>query len=575
MPLINGQKMACEPCIRGHRSTKCTHANERVMVSVRKPGRPLSACPHSGTQSCACAKLTAAIPRKQKCHCGTTSSPAPQAAGVQEVKMEKDDEVTELRSPGRSSSNSISGPSSHRVQKSVNKTNGSRNPTIDTTKLERMDPSQFNILPSPDGLQQTTHTVSASPMSQNMFAYGPMGMTPGTQSYPSQPLMFPMFPQPMASPVMEHPVNGHIHKQSLATNGNMADTPAASGNCCGGSSAQTASQPSTTPTSPGTDSSTAPKKSGSCCSSKPAAATPVTTQPGSTNGNGAHAYNAPMMLPGFFAPMPAAPNGMYPVYPQHQSDVYTYPPQFGSYMHPLQFEQYRQFIASGFNMTPAMPVPAPGSTIMGGGTTHQCGCGDGCQCVGCAAHPFNDATQDYIQSAWDNMADPPRAKTTTNGHHQQLTNGHIISSHTVPNGTSEIALMQDAINGVPPTASREGEAGETALLQDGLNGVPPVVATNGETSEAALMQDAINGIATASKGPQGNGTTSPNAPQTPSEAASGISEEQTLSANDFFFVNYTLRDSCLGDTSSCPCGDDCQCIGCAIHGNAPAAPETT
>ncbi|KAK2074528.1 hypothetical protein P8C59_008728 [Phyllachora maydis] len=42
MPFINGQKMACGPCIRGHRSTKCTHASERVMVPVRKPGRPLS-----------------------------------------------------------------------------------------------------------------------------------------------------------------------------------------------------------------------------------------------------------------------------------------------------------------------------------------------------------------------------------------------------------------------------------------------------------------------------------------------------------------------------------------------------
>ncbi|RAL59213.1 hypothetical protein DID88_006668 [Monilinia fructigena] len=42
--------MSCEPCIRGHRSTKCTHANERLMVPVRKPGRPLSACPHPRDQ---------------------------------------------------------------------------------------------------------------------------------------------------------------------------------------------------------------------------------------------------------------------------------------------------------------------------------------------------------------------------------------------------------------------------------------------------------------------------------------------------------------------------------------------
>ena len=34
-----------EPCIRGHRSSKCEHW-DRFMVVVRKPGRPLSTCPH-------------------------------------------------------------------------------------------------------------------------------------------------------------------------------------------------------------------------------------------------------------------------------------------------------------------------------------------------------------------------------------------------------------------------------------------------------------------------------------------------------------------------------------------------
>ncbi|KAI5841742.1 hypothetical protein DFP73DRAFT_480624, partial [Morchella snyderi] len=34
------------PCIRGHRSSKCNHS-DRVLVQVRKPGRPLSSCPHT------------------------------------------------------------------------------------------------------------------------------------------------------------------------------------------------------------------------------------------------------------------------------------------------------------------------------------------------------------------------------------------------------------------------------------------------------------------------------------------------------------------------------------------------
>lgn len=43
------------PCIRGHRSSKCTH-KDRVLIAVRKPGRPLSACPH-GTASCQCQRV--------------------------------------------------------------------------------------------------------------------------------------------------------------------------------------------------------------------------------------------------------------------------------------------------------------------------------------------------------------------------------------------------------------------------------------------------------------------------------------------------------------------------------------
>lgn len=55
MPLINGCKYSCEPCIRGHRATSCAH-NDRVLVEVRKPGRPLQSCGHR-LDTCVCGKL--------------------------------------------------------------------------------------------------------------------------------------------------------------------------------------------------------------------------------------------------------------------------------------------------------------------------------------------------------------------------------------------------------------------------------------------------------------------------------------------------------------------------------------
>ncbi|KAF3921406.1 hypothetical protein ABW21_db0201023 [Orbilia brochopaga] len=73
MPMINGVKYACEPCMRGHRSSKCGH-HDRILIKVRKPGRPLSSCPHEAG-SCSCEVASVAIPRSSsKCPC-TTPSP--------------------------------------------------------------------------------------------------------------------------------------------------------------------------------------------------------------------------------------------------------------------------------------------------------------------------------------------------------------------------------------------------------------------------------------------------------------------------------------------------------------------
>lgn len=52
MPVIDGMKFSCAPCMRGHRATTCMH-HDRILLEVRRPGRPLSSCPHK-SQSCGC-----------------------------------------------------------------------------------------------------------------------------------------------------------------------------------------------------------------------------------------------------------------------------------------------------------------------------------------------------------------------------------------------------------------------------------------------------------------------------------------------------------------------------------------
>ncbi|KAL2002254.1 hypothetical protein VTN02DRAFT_335 [Thermoascus thermophilus] len=41
--IINGQKWACEACVRGHRVSNCRH-NDRPLIRINKKGRPFSIC---------------------------------------------------------------------------------------------------------------------------------------------------------------------------------------------------------------------------------------------------------------------------------------------------------------------------------------------------------------------------------------------------------------------------------------------------------------------------------------------------------------------------------------------------
>ncbi|GJD00790.1 LOW QUALITY PROTEIN: Copper fist DNA binding domain-containing protein [Colletotrichum higginsianum IMI 349063] len=551
MPLINGQKMACEPCIRGHRSTKCTHANERLMVP---PGRPLSTCPHPPARGCGCGSVTAAIPRKQKCGCGSSNgTPTTESPGL--VKAESPASDVPPMSPTKAPA------ASFRVQKTAAKS-ASRKQSFDPANLERMDAANINLLP-PYDMAQSNHIPQASvaamppiPSPRPTMEYGAMPIMPGVNSVNGvngtyhHPIMYPMFTQQMTAPMFPHGppmsmsrTNGAASATStskpapppapvVATNGGsccsgkangaVKPTPpppsltstSTGGSCCSAPSKAegTSTQPSSVSSSPKTQ----PKpKTGGCCSNK---APTIDTNVGT---NGHHISNDHMSPSSAIAMSPfqtpiGMPQGMYQSY--FQPTIFTYPPQYGSFMSPLQPEQWKQTMEA---LQYGQPMPQPAAYAMPPNplytpngtastipesTSHTCGCGDGCQCVGCAAHPYNDATQDYVRSAYFSMQE---------------------DSYGVTNGAN------------------------------GANGHSESVVANG------------TGVHTS-----GDAGGSPPAPQTPSDAASGLSEEQALSASDFFFVTYPFSgEGCAGETLSCPCGDDCQCLGCSIHNNSPV-PES-
>ncbi|KAL3458273.1 copper fist DNA binding domain-containing protein [Aspergillus heterothallicus] len=60
MPLDEeGNKWSCDPCLRGHRSSKCQHF-DRLMAKVPRSGRPSKKCPHA-KRNCGCRKSYALI----------------------------------------------------------------------------------------------------------------------------------------------------------------------------------------------------------------------------------------------------------------------------------------------------------------------------------------------------------------------------------------------------------------------------------------------------------------------------------------------------------------------------------
>ncbi|TDZ51664.1 Protein GRISEA [Colletotrichum trifolii] len=493
--------------------------------------------------------ITAAIPRKQKCGCGssTAGTPTESSSSSSVVKAESPASDAPPMSPTKAPT------ASFRVQKSTSKSS-SRKQSFDPAALERMDAAHVNVLPPYDMAQPGpvphANVMPGMPAPRPGMEYGAMPMMGAVSGGFHQPIMYPMFSQQMPG-AMYPPVstmglphmNGSMSTpsatpmtpspaQANTTNGGgsccstsaKASTPVApakaaastGGSCCSGSKkSEGTSASSSVASSPKAE--TKPKAGGGCCSSK---APPINTNVAGNGHMNSHMSPNDMVVSPFQTPV-AVPQGMYQSY--FQPTVFTYPPQYGSYMSPLQPAQWRQTMEAlqygqptpqppGFNMSaplgfvPEGAVPDP--------TSHVCSCGNGCQCVGCAAHPYNDATQEYVRSAY--MYEDSYA--TTNG--RGSTNG-----------------------------------------------------TNGH-SEAATNGNGLHGTETNANGENGG---SPPGPQTPSDAASGLSDEQPLSASDFFFVTYTGfgMDGCAGETSSCPCGDDCQCLGCSIHNNPPPpVPDT-
>ncbi|KAI3324298.1 hypothetical protein HD806DRAFT_64658 [Xylariaceae sp. AK1471] len=213
MPEIDGQKVACWPCIRGHRSTGCKHYPERIMFVVNKPGRPLSTCPHPKDKACGCDKITLAIPRTAKCGCGT---PDPKAKGKRGPKKSEPSTAETFTSPTKTG---------FRVQKSTFPRPPSRTQSYDPSDLSRMTPNPMSLM----ALSIDNHFDQGSPIPPSGFAPnlqpsfnsgGPLGQA---GQIPSPGFVPPMNSMSYGSPVPAHDTNMPIQFHSPVVVDNPVD----------------------------------------------------------------------------------------------------------------------------------------------------------------------------------------------------------------------------------------------------------------------------------------------------------------------------------------------------------------
>ncbi|KAI0200919.1 hypothetical protein F4808DRAFT_470099 [Astrocystis sublimbata] len=485
MPVIDGVKVACIPCIRGHRSTKCTHQSERVMIPVRKPGRPLSSCPHQKGKPCNCNNITAAIPRNGKCGCGTLEPINTNTKAI--VKTEHSASELPPTSPTKISS--------FRVQKHTTPKSPTRKQSYDFSHLDQMDPSALNVMPSHNLSIRANGGVRPGSMPSPGFMpsnfqshFGPGEFLAPHLEYPNmlerldETTLNKFFENAVPDPSSNGLLGNKISNHSNITAGPLQHTPtptsANSGSCAKGGPAGNTS-------CCGKGSAAMPQMHRQLEEQKPPVGlrrygNPVTT----TSDMSAINYNGGMNT----RPM---------MQQAQQSPIYHYPAQYGSsFYEPLEYAQWERFNnqVQSMPLPPQSPYPAQHpprldtiAAMSNSYTANQCGCGEGCQCVGCATHPFNSTMQEYVFSVTqDEQSTSP---SLSNGDNNGISNG--------TNGASPSILPSPIAE--PSPASETGEAG----------------------------------------------------------------------MSDYLFVSY-----CPGSPQSCPCGDECACVGCMIHCQQPRTPVT-
>ncbi|KAL4934117.1 putative copper-activated transcription factor GRISEA [Aspergillus undulatus] len=359
----NGVKWSCEPCIRGHRSSKCAHF-DRLMVSVGKAGRPLSKCPHV-EGSCNCKKLGAfmvAIPKGSSCLCRPVykmlldeNGPTP---AVAQLPL---DTTTTTSSAGTAS------PSPSKIQKPIKK----------------------QIKTPPEQVTRALHSIPEYHQQALQFGFPPT-MNPYTQVHSSGNVYSPVagtMPLPGVFPA----ATNFSGQMGLPSN-----------ELANGTYQMNVIQPALQVEAP-----MPTQTRGSCCSnSRRESPDSIKT------GLGIVAPNGYAISPVTASPVAEASSSAWPgfssidgYFSSVNGPINGYQPDLSGFSQQIPPIGYADPASIDFaqNQIPhPEPVAAPSSahhnlTAHTSGTHQNCNCGPKCNCFACPDHPYNEVTMQHVQ----------------------------------------------------------------------------------------------------------------------------------------------------------------------------------
>ncbi len=344
------------------------------MIPVRKPGRPLTSCPHTEGQpeEEPPESLTIAIPRKRKCDCMISSEVETKRNLINGVRQATSDGISQgfvqgTKWSGKRRSIRANSSSTHTTTSPLNISLSTYEPFLATSSpLNSQEVSKVDPEPEASHGETKTHlTAQQRTQSSSRRASLPV--------FPAVSLRNPPFPTP---PSAGSDRNG-LRISRL----------------------------------PGAMETFLEQDTGLPRSSSYPRATPYIEE-------SVHTFTS-AEIPGLGLPVPSLVIDRPPCsHCCHEPvAVSIHPPYSGtssSMAIPLDLNQISRgrepylVLVAGTMPPPTRPDGVNGNLSIGNTTCDEsCSCGPECQCIGCIAHPFNEAMQEYVRSTWQYRSEDP------------------------------------------------------------------------------------------------------------------------------------------------------------------------